>query len=285
MKKVFSFACAALIAAMVISCGEKKKVLEGEPLDTRYYSLVIPTGYKLSGSSNPDKSFMIVKLAEDGKTTEKGNMWFNVVIPNKTFKYTEPSEMKDNAVKNGDIDKGEQQYGGHTYYVSQDDKYGKLKLRTKLADGAILEVHVKDWNFEDPIIKDILDNVVIKETPDAVNPNYDCEYFSVVAPEGWVPEPGSDRVRMVKDDLSITVNTTTVPFEKVKENWKAFEPSGEMTVGGITWQIFINDRSKLYNLLTDIASEPNKALTVCTFKVLPDDAELKKVLESIKLKK
>ena len=135
------------------------------------------------------------------------------------------------------------------------------------------------------IIKEILDNIVIKETPDAVNPNYDCEYFSVVAPEGWVPERSSSKVRMVKEDLSITVNTTTVSFDKVQENWKSFERRGEMKVGDITWLVFVNDRSKLYNLLTDITSEPNKALTVTTFKVLPDDAELKKVLESIKLKK
>jgi hypothetical protein len=282
MKKVLFFACVALMAAMVVSC---KKKLEGEALNTRYYSLVIPEGYKLSGSSNPDKSFMIVKLKEDGKTSEPGSMWFNVHAYSSNDKYHEPEEMKNNAVERGEIDKGEQQYGGKTYYVSLDEQYGKLKLRTKLADGAVLEVHVKEWNFEDPIIKEILDNVVIKETPDAVNPNYVCEYFSVKAPEGWVPEPSSSKVRMVKDDLSITVNTTTVPFEQVKENWKSFEPRGEVKVGDITWQVFVNDRSKLYNLLTDIASEPNKALTVTTFKVMPDDPELKKVLESIQLKK
>jgi hypothetical protein len=228
---------------------------------------------------------MIVKLKEDGKTSEPGSMWFNVHAYSSNDKYHEPEEMKNNAVERGEIDKGEQQYGGKTYYVSLDEQYGKLKLRTKLADGAVLEVHVKEWNFEDPIIKEILDNVVIKETPDAVNPNYVCEYFSVKAPEGWVPEPSSSKVRMVKDDLSITVNTTTVPFEQVKENWKSFEPRGEVKVGDITWQVFVNDRSKLYNLLTDIASEPNKALTVTTFKVMPDDPELKKVLESIQLKK
>ena len=103
--------------------------------------------------------------------------------------------------------------------------------------------------------------------------------------ESIIRDLAENAVRMVKDDLSITVNTTTVSFDKVKENWKSFTPSGEMKVGDITWQVFVNDRSKLYNLLTDIASEPDRALTVTTFKVLPDDVELKKVLESIKLKK
>ena len=282
MKKVL-FSCAiAAVALLVASCG--KKELPGEPLNTRYYSLIVPEGYKVNGS-DPDKSFSIVKLKEDGKSQEEGSMWFNFHAYSDNDMYHEPSEMKDKAVERGEIDKGEQQYGGNTYYVSQDDEYGKLKFRTKLADGAVLEIHVKGWKFEDPMIKEILDNIVIKETPDAVNPNYDCEYFSVVAPEGWVPQRSNNHVRMVKDDLSITVNTTTVSFDKVKENWKSFTPSGEMKVGDITWQVFVNDRSKLYNLLTDIASEPDKALTVTTFKVLPDDAELKKVLESIKLKK
>ena len=280
-KTLFGFAIAA-VALLVASCG--KKELEGEALNTRYYSLVVPNGYKVNGS-DPDKSFSIVKLKEDGKGQEEGSMWFNFHAYSKTDKYHEPSEMKDMAVERGDIDKGEQQYGGNTYYVSLDEEYGKLKFRTKLADNAVLEIHVKGWNLEDPIIKEILDNIVIKETPDAVNPNYDCEYFSVVAPEGWVPERSSSKVRMVKEDLSITVNTTTVSFDKVQENWKSFERRGEMKVGDITWLVFVNDRSKLYNLLTDITSEPDKALTVTTFKVLPDDAELKKVLESIKLKK
>lgn len=34
MKKVLFFACVAMMAAMVVSCGEKKKVLEGETVET-----------------------------------------------------------------------------------------------------------------------------------------------------------------------------------------------------------------------------------------------------------
>lgn len=280
-KTLFGFAIVT-IALLVASCGKKK--LEGETLNTRYYSLIVPNGYKVNGS-DPDKSFTIVKLKEDGKGQEEGNMWFNFHPYRENETYHEPAEMKNNAVERGEVDKGEQKYGDNTYYVSLDEEYGKLKFRTKLADNAVLEIYVTGWNFEDPIIKDILDNIVIKETPDAVNPNYDCEYFSVVAPEGWVPVRSNNSVRLEKDELKITISSTTVPFEKVKENWKSFDVSGEKKVGDITWSVFVNDRSKLYNLLTDIVSEPNKALTVTTFRVQPDDPELKKVLESIKLKK
>ena len=284
MKKVFLFTCVALIAAMVVSCGEKKKVLEGEAVNTRMFSLIVPNGYKWTGS-NPDKGLMILKLKEDGKSSEQGHMSFNVHPYRQNAKLHEPNELKDAAVQRGCVDKGEQQYAGHTYYVVLDEKSGKLQMYTKLAEDAILEVSVKDWNFEDPIIKDILDNVTIKETADPINMNYDCEYFSVTTPEGWTPDTGSDRVRMEKDNVNITVATSTVPFEKLKENWKSFESRGEMKVGDITWSVFVNDKSKLYNLAADIASEPNKALYITTFKVTPDDPELKKVLESIKLKK
>ena len=283
MKKVFLFACVALMAAMVVSCGEKK-VLEGEVVNTRMFSLIVPNGYKWTGS-NPDKGLMILKLSEDGKSSEKGHLSFNVHPYRKTAKLHEPNELKDAAVQKGCIDKGEQQYAGHTYYVWVDEEHGKLEMYTKLAEDALLEVSVKDWNFEDPIIKEILDNVTIKETPDPINMNYDCEYFSVTTPEGWKPDEGSCRVRMEKDDINITVSTSTVPFEKLKENWKMFEPRGEMKVGDITWSVFVNEKSKLYNLAADIASEPNKALYITTFKVTPDDPELKKVLESITMKK
>ena len=281
-KAIFSFAILA-VAAMIASCGGKKE-LEGEAVNTRMFSLTVPNGYKWT-SSNPDKGLMILKLAEDGKTSEKGSLSFMVLPYRENAMAHEPSEIRDAAVKRGCIDKGEQQYGGHTYYVVVDEEYGKLKMYTKLAEDAVLEVDVKDWDFEDPIIKDILDNVNIKEKPDPFNMDYDCEFFSVTTPEGWVPDNGSTRVRMEKDGASITVSVSTVPFEKLKENWKSFDSMGETTVGDLTWSVYGNDRSKLYNLATDIASEPNKALYITTFKVTPDDSELKKVLESIKLKK
>lgn len=283
MKKLlFSIAIVAA-GLLVASCG--KKVLEGETLNTRFYTLIVPTGWKYTGT-NIDKGLQLKKLNEDGRTTEKGLINFNVVPYSKIAKLHEPAEMRDYAVeKRGEVNKGDLQYGGVTYYASYSEEFDRYRLRTKLAEDAVLEVEIKDMDFENPMIKEILDNVVIKETPDALSMNYDCEYFSVTTPDGWTPDPGSSKLRMTKDDVNITVSTSTIPFEKLKENWKSCEPRGEMTVGDITWSVFVNERSKLYNLATDIASEPNKALYITTFKVLPDDPELKKVLETVKLKK
>ena len=282
MKKVlFSLAIAAVVL-MVTSCG--KKVLEGEPLDTKYFSLIVPNGWKVNGT-NPNKLFMLSKLKEDGKTIEKGHIGFKVSPFMKNAKFHEPNEMRDEAVRRGEVDKGELQYGGVTYYASYSEEYNRYKLRTKLADDAVLEVEVKDLDFEDPMIKDILDNVTIKETPSEVSHDYDCEFFSVTAPEGWEPDPGNNRLRMENDDASITVFNSTVSFEDVQNNWKAFEKQGEITVADLTWVVYANERAKLYNLVTDITSEPNKALVVSLSKVKPDDADLQKVLETIKLKK
>lgn len=282
MKKVlFSIAIAA-VALMVASCGEKK--LEGEAVDTQYYSLIVPNGWKYNGT-NPSKSLMLMKLKEDGKTTEKGHIGFNVSPFNKNAKYHEPNEMRDEAVRRGEVDKGDLKFGDVTYYTSYSEEYNRYRLRTKLANDAILQVEVKDMDFEDPMIKDILSNVTIKETPSELPRDYDCEFFSVTAPEGWQPDPGNNRFRMENEDTNITVYNSTVSFEDVQNNWKAFEKQGEITVGDITWVVYANEKSKLYNVVTDITSEPNKALVVSSFKVKPDEPEFQKVLESIKLKK
>ena len=277
MKKVL-FSLAIVVATLLVaSCG--KKVLEGETINTRYYTVIVPNGYKLSGAINLDKSLMIVKLNEDGKTVEKGNMAFNVTPFTKTSSTSDPKEMRDHRVKNyGAIDKGEQKHGENTYFVAQDDENGKLKFYTKLGNDAVLTVDVFGWDFEDPIIGDILDNVVVKATPDAPKLDYDFDLFSVKTPEGWEPDMGSSSVRMESDKGRINVYTSTVPFEKVQENWKSFEKRGEMKVGDITWLVFANDNSKNYNLLTDIVDEPNKALVVSSYKVLPDDPDMQKVL-------
>ena len=100
MKKVLFFACVALMAAMAVSCGEKKKALEGEAVNTRMFSLIVPNGYKWT-SSNPDKGLMVMKLKEDGKSSEKGSMSFLVHPYRKTAKLHEPIELKDAAVDKG----------------------------------------------------------------------------------------------------------------------------------------------------------------------------------------
>lgn len=134
------------------------------------------------------------------------------------------------------------------------------------------------------------DSAVAEEQTEAaaeeVSNDYDCDYFSVTGLEGWNLKPGSGSLRMEKDGASITVSNSTISFDKLQENYtKSHEKQADMTVGDITWLVYANESSKLYCLMTDLASEPEKAMMVKTFKVKPDDPDLKKVLESIKLKK
>ena len=126
MKKVFLFACVALIAAMVVSCGEKKKVLEGEAVNTRMFSLIVPNGYKWTGS-NPDKGLMILKLKEDGKSSEQGHMSFNVHPYRQNAKLHEPNELKDAAEKGSAL---EQQI------TALQDKLRESERHANFVDGA-----------------------------------------------------------------------------------------------------------------------------------------------------
>ena len=115
--------------------------------------------------------------------------------------------------------------------------------------------------------------------------DYDCDLFSVTGLEGWDLKPGSGSLRMEKDGASITVSNSTVSFKRLQENYAKDEKRDDITAAGLTWKVFANESSKLYTLMTDIASEPEKAMMVKTFKVTPDAPELKAVLETIKLKK
>ena len=123
-----------------------------------------------------------------------------------------------------------------------------------------------------------------EQATEEVSRDYDCDYFSVTALEGWNLKPGSGSIRMEKDGASITVSNSTISFDKLQENYAKDEKRDDMTVAGITWKVFTNESSKLYTLMTDLANEPEKAMMVKTFKVTPDSPELKAVLETIKLK-
>ena len=123
-----------------------------------------------------------------------------------------------------------------------------------------------------------------EQATEEVSRDYDCDYFSVTALEGWNLKPGSGSIRMEKDGASITVSNSTISFDKLQENYAKDEKRDDMTVAGITWKVFANESSKLYTLMTDLANEPEKAMMVKTFKVTPDSPELKAVLETIKLK-
>lgn len=115
--------------------------------------------------------------------------------------------------------------------------------------------------------------------------DFDNEFFSFTAPEGWTTEERSSGVRMEKDDASITISTSTISFDEFQKNHEKDATNKEITAAGLTWKTYANDQSKLYYLATDIASEPEKCLYINTFQVTPDDPAIKELIETVKLKK
>lgn len=203
MKKVFLFACVAMMAAMVVSCGKKK--LEGETIETKYFSVIMPEGWKKGGSSKPEMGCMISK-GDDFKTQIA--MHFNTQEYNPNMKIHDPAEMKQwNVERRGAVDKGEMEFNGHKYYAFYEEKYEKLTLLSQLADQAVLRIEIKRADLENEEIKTILDNVTIKEAasmPAAseakaednadANPaapaekpearQFECKYYTCMLPAG-----------------------------------------------------------------------------------------------------
>ena len=289
MKKILLFACVAMVATMVVSCGKKK--LEGEQIETKYFTVTMPQGWEQGGASQPDLSCMI----HTEGTGKQPSIAFTAEELNPNMKAQSAAEKKDARISmNGYVDKGEMTFNDHKYYGYYDEKYEKITLLTDLADNAVLRVVITNTDLENEAVKEILDNVVIKETASMpagmedmfAAKKFDCDYYTLTTLDGWRQESSASNLNMKKDDQSIRCFCSTVSFEKLQEqNDPKFESKTEMTVNGTTWIVYGNERSKLYNIIADLKSEPEKAMVLATFKVTPDDADLKKLIESIKLKK
>lgn len=139
----------------------------------------------------------------------------------------------------------------------------------------------KEENKEEEPVQEVVEEAV----PEEASLDYKCNLFSLTGLEGWEMKPGSGSVRMEKDGASITVSNSTVSFKRLQENYAKYEKREDITAAGLTWKVYVNEKSKLYTLMTDIPRESEKALMVKTFKVAPDAPELMAVLETIKLKK
>jgi hypothetical protein len=278
-----------MMAAMVVSCGKKK--LEGEQLETKYFTVTMPQGWEQYGASRPDLECMI-HLEGTGK---QPTISFMTEEYNPNMKAKTAAEMQASRIElNGYVDKGEMTFNEHTYYGYYDEQYEKLTLLADLADSAVLRVIITNTDLENEAVKEILDNVEIKaegSMPAGMEDmfaakEFDCDYYTLTTLDGWRQDGSGSNLNMKKDDLSIRCYCSTISFEQLQEqNEPKFESKSEMTVNGVTWLVYGNERSKLYNIIADLKSEPEKAMVVATFKVTPDDADLKKLIESIKLKK
>lgn len=289
MKKALLFASVALMAAMVVSCGKKK--LEGEAIETKYYTVTMPQGWEKGGATKPDLDCMI-HMEGTGK---QPSLFFMTEEFNQNMKAHTAAEKKDAAVTmNQAVDKGEMTFNGRKYYGYYQEKYEKLTLLSDLADNAVLRINITHTDLENEAVKEILDNVVIKDAASMpagmedlfAAKEFDCEYYTLTTLDGWRQESSSNNINLKKDDQSIRLYPSTVSFEKLQEqNASKFETKSEISLGGNSWIVYGNERSKLYMIFTDLKSEPEKALVVSAFKVTPDDPDMKKLLESVKLKK
>lgn len=117
------------------------------------------------------------------------------------------------------------------------------------------------------------------------NKEYDYEYFSVKGLEGWAQTSRPGRLRMEKDGASLSISNTSISFEELQKRYAvSHKKQDDITINGITWQVYADEKSNLYTLITDLPNEPNKAMEVFTYHIKPDNPELKMILTTIKLK-
>lgn len=117
------------------------------------------------------------------------------------------------------------------------------------------------------------------------NKEYDFEYFSVKGQEGWAQTSRPGRLRMEKDGASLSISNSSISFEELQKRYAvSHKKQDDITIGGITWQVYADEKSNLYALITDIPNEPDKAMDVFTYNIKPDNPELQKILATIKLK-
>ena len=314
MKKVFLFACVALMAAMVVSCGKKK--LEGETIDTKYFSLIMPQGWTKGGSTNPAMGCMIMKDGEVGKQVTMG---FHATEYNKNMKMHDPAEMMQwNVEKKGAVDKGEQEFNGHKYYAYYEENLEKLTLLTQLADSAVLRIEIKRADLENEEVKTILDNVTIKEAAsmpegaaaDTQQEEVPIDQQTELSGDAYtikVPADWKARSRMVNNSCVLglkqppftTASPDVVSYENLdqykakreKEGSKAIE---SITVGGREFVVYENE-GKNDQLFLGAATAYDKGtfqLTLSTgaHKLSKDEAKaaikanLKTILENISFK-
>lgn len=117
------------------------------------------------------------------------------------------------------------------------------------------------------------------------NKEYDYEYFSVKGLEDWAQTSRPGRLRMEKDGASLSISNTSISFEELQKRYAvSHKKQDDITINGITWQVYADEKSNLYTLITDLPNEPEKAMEVFTYHIKPDNPELKKILATIKLK-
>ena len=205
MKKVSLFACVALMAAMVVSCGEKKKVLEGQTVETAHFSFIQPNGWD-DRPTGADKNCVKKIRKGEGKISDMKQLSFNVCAKHAPINETDPEAVRSYLVeKSGYESKGDTVINDIKYFRAVKELSHKSLLIAKMDNYAdhYFEVVVEYCDMNDPEVIEILDNITLKENATAAAneaaeakknaPVYkaetiDCDYFTAQLPDGHKTE-------------------------------------------------------------------------------------------------
>lgn len=154
MKKFINFAMAAFAVIVMASCGGGVTKLDGETVDTKYYSLVVPQTWE-QDSHNSDTNFRIMKKLEDGK-------WATMTIYAYPDRNSEPAEANSGNVNAGYTDKGDIKFGNTTYNVAVKEATPTSNLYTKLTEKGLMLISVYAISIDDPEVKAIIENITLK---------------------------------------------------------------------------------------------------------------------------
>ncbi len=156
MKKLFfSLVIAAVAAVGMMSCGGGVTKLEGETVETEYFSIIVPQTWE-QNKYNTDKNFRIEKKLEDGS-------WCTMTLYPYPDRTSEPAEANSGNVNAGYTDKGDMKFGNLTYNVAiKEAEKPTSNLYTKLTEKGLLLVSLYNGSIDDPEVKAIIENISLK---------------------------------------------------------------------------------------------------------------------------
>ena len=155
MKKViFNLAMAALAVIVMASCGNGVTKLEGETVDNKYYTMVVPQTWE-QYNHNTEDNFRIQKKTDDGK-------WATITIYAYPDRDSEPAKANSGNVNAGYTDKGDIKFGNTTYNVAVKEATPTSNLYTKLTEKGLMLISVYAISIDDPEVKAIIENITLK---------------------------------------------------------------------------------------------------------------------------
>ena len=155
MKKSVIFAMVAMVVVALASCGGGVTKLEGEPAETKYYSLIVPQPWE-QNVSNTDDNFRLQKKLEDGS-------WCTMTIYAYPNRDSEPAQANSGNVNAGYVDKGDIKFGNTTYNVAvKEAERPTTTLYTKLTEKGLMLISLWNGSIEDPDVKAIIENITLK---------------------------------------------------------------------------------------------------------------------------